>query len=278
MVMRPLTRNWRTQPKWTDGRPTAAVVGEIIQPNDRLTSIERIEIYNRQYWFRTIDCLHEDYPGLRAVLGQTRFGEVIAAYLSENPSRSFSLRNLGDRLPIFVEKHRKLAGPRWRMALDMARFEWAQVVAFDGLALPPIAVDDLLGVEPQKIRLRLQPYITLLELNYPLDDFTIALKKQQRALRSEASNAMEGESAPSSPEKKITMPKAHRTFLAVHRHENDLYFKRLEPAAYRLLRALEAGKSLAAACTAADSLEHIRKWFEVWGALGWFCKRERTRR
>ena len=49
------------------------VADSFIKPNDRLTSFERLEIYNRVYWFRVLDCLYDDYPGLRAVLGERKF-------------------------------------------------------------------------------------------------------------------------------------------------------------------------------------------------------------
>jgi len=48
-----------------------AYAARYIKPNDRLTSFERLEIYNRQYWFRVLGGLAEDFPGLRAVLGST---------------------------------------------------------------------------------------------------------------------------------------------------------------------------------------------------------------
>ena len=48
-----------------------AAAAEFIKPNDRLSSFERLEIYNRQYWFRLLDCLYEDYPGLLSVLGKS---------------------------------------------------------------------------------------------------------------------------------------------------------------------------------------------------------------
>ena len=73
----------------------------------------------------------------------------------------------------------------------MARFEWAQVVGFDGPEEKFLTVDDLLGKDPEKLRLGLQPYLTLLEMNYPLDDFVSAVKKRDIAMRSEASNAVE---------------------------------------------------------------------------------------
>lgn len=69
-VMRPLARGDKMQVKWIDGAPTKIVVNQFIKPNDRLTSFERLEIYNRQYWFRIRDCFYQDYPGLRAILGE----------------------------------------------------------------------------------------------------------------------------------------------------------------------------------------------------------------
>jgi hypothetical protein len=54
-------------------------VGGFIKPNDRLTALERIEIYNRMYWFRVLDCLYDDCPGLRAVLGVQKFMRVYVA-------------------------------------------------------------------------------------------------------------------------------------------------------------------------------------------------------
>src|SRR6267154_1513091 len=86
-IMRKLDDNGQMQKTWTDGRQTADVVAEFIKPNARLTSFQRIEIYNRQYWFRLIDILYEDYPGLLGVLGQKRFSRVVEEYLDRYPSR-----------------------------------------------------------------------------------------------------------------------------------------------------------------------------------------------
>src|SRR4051812_3665147 len=79
-LFRPLTARDEMQPVWTDGRATEAVAAEFIKPNDRLTASDRLEIYNRQYWFRLLDCLHDDYPGLRALLGQRKFHALCRAY------------------------------------------------------------------------------------------------------------------------------------------------------------------------------------------------------
>jgi len=259
------------------------VFASFIKANDRLTPFERLQIYNKQYWFRVLDCLYDDYPGLRAILGESRFDRLRVAYLNKYPSASFSLRNLGSRLERFLREEPQWTAPHEAMALDMARFEWAQVVAFDGESKPAVTVDDLLGRDPATLRLGLQPYITLVELGYPLDDFVLAVK-QRDALRSEASNAVETDEHRRKAARvpSIRKPKPQRVFLAVHRYENAIYYKRLEPEAYAILTALRDGKTLARACAAAVKAStrpagewtgRIKDWFEAWTQLGWFCHR-----
>jgi len=102
-LFRPLTPRWGMQKSWTDGRSTRHVAAEFIKPNDRLSSFERLEIYNRQYWFRLLDCLHDDYPGVRAVLGTKKFTRLATAYLTKYQSNSYTLRDLGERLEQFIQ-------------------------------------------------------------------------------------------------------------------------------------------------------------------------------
>ena len=68
-VMQPLTHSDGMRRRSGDGRQMRKVAAEFIKPNRRLSSFERLEIYNRQYWFRILDTLAEDFPGLRAVIG-----------------------------------------------------------------------------------------------------------------------------------------------------------------------------------------------------------------
>ena len=130
--------------------------------------------------------------------------------------------------------------------MNMARFEWAQVLAFDERVKPIVTVDDLLGTDPAKLKLALQPYLVLLQMDYPLDDYVIRLK--QNGLRREASNASEESRKGNQPAQTASPCRAaKKVFVAVHRFENSLYYKRLEPDAYfAILSAIAAGKSVAA--------------------------------
>src|ERR1700740_3059546 len=116
-VMTPLTPSERMRSIAPGGLSLRRTAAEIIKPNDRLTSFERLEIYNRQYWFRILSGFAEDFPGLRGVLGERRFDAVAKAYLTDCPSRSFTLRNLGSRLESWLRKHPSWAGFRQQLAL-----------------------------------------------------------------------------------------------------------------------------------------------------------------
>ncbi len=274
-IMRPLASRNRMQ------KSSGVVANAIIRPNDCLTSFERLEIYNRQYWFRILDCFYDDYPGLRAVLGDRKFERLARAYLARYPSESFSLRNLGRRVEGFLRAEPKWTAPRNQLALDMARIEWANTVAFDEGAKPTVHVDDLLGRDPSKVRLALQPYVTLLEVRYPVDDLLIAAKKGDDRLRGEASNAV---ALQHKRARRISFRglKPGRLYIAVHRMENSVYYKSLTREQFAVLQALQQGKSIEKACAFlskrrapagknwASELQH---WFKEWTSFGWFCQR-----
>jgi hypothetical protein len=282
-LFRPLNPKWGMQKRSTDGAPMKALAAEFIKPNDRLSSFERLEIYNRQYWFRVLDCLYDDYPGLRAVVGERRFMKMATAYLTKYPSDSYTLRDLGDRLEQFLQAEPHWSAPREELALDMIRFEWAQVVAFDGAAKPLVTPDDILDTPPSELVLGLQPYLSLLELNFAVDDFLIAVKKgESDVLRGEASNAMDGAPKAEVRRKRVRFPKREKVYLAVHRHDNMLYYKRLDQEAFAILTAIGRGDTVENACVAAVSASsktdvdwsvQIKEWFDGWSALGWFCRK-----
>ena len=61
-VRQPLTADEGMRPRTRDGRSLRAIANGLIKPNDRLTSFERLEIYNQQYWFRILASLSRGFP------------------------------------------------------------------------------------------------------------------------------------------------------------------------------------------------------------------------
>ena len=275
-LVTPLTADDELAPLWHDGRPMAEVVEEFIKPNARLTATERLKIYSISYWYRLLDGVYDDAPGLRGLLGEKKFDAFVRAYLAKYPSRSFTMRNLCERLPQFIREAPRLTAPHTALAHAIARFEWAQTVAFDGEARPVLTPDDLADTPPAKLRLALQPYLTLLACDWPVDDYVLAVKKRD-ALRSEASNAVDhGPRAAS--RKKVRLPRRQRTFIVVHRYNLKLFYKRVDAPAFKILTALAAGRTLVQAVATTGrgvKPEPVREWFATWMELGWFCRRAR---
>jgi hypothetical protein len=178
-VMQPLTPDETMRAETADGRPMARVAESFIAPNSRLSPFERLEIYNRQYWFRVLGALVEDFPTLRAVVGGRRFEALSIAYLTDHPSRSFSLRNLGSKLVAWLAANPQFAGRRHRLAVDVARIEWAFVEAFDNTDRTPLTLDQIATLDAGS-RLALQPHLQLLALDYTADDLVLTLHDHQK--------------------------------------------------------------------------------------------------
>ena len=259
----------------------AAVAAEFIKPNDRLTSFERLQIYHQQYWWRLLGALEEDFNGLRAVLGPKKFDRLALAYLTAHPSTSWTLRDLGQYLVAFLQQHPALTHPHGALALDVARVEWARVIAFDGPGRPVVSTAHLARTPPDRLRLGLQPSLTLLALAYPIDDFMRTLKRTGIAALSNAVGA-----AHTQRRDRLSVRRSRRPLhLAVHRVDHSVYYTRLDPEAWRLLVALRDGATVETACASAfaateESPEHsaarIQEWFSRWMQFGWFCPAPRA--
>ncbi len=276
-VMRPLTADFGMQAIAEDGRSTAGIAESYIKPNAQLTSFERLEIYNRQYWFRVIGAVAEDFPALNQVLGQEVFDRLVLAYLRENPSTSFTLRNLGAKLPQWLEGRPEFAPRRHDLLLDVARLEWAYVEAFDRAERPPLTPEDFGGFGAETT-LALQPHVQLLDLRYPVDELVLAVHRDTAP-----SDMVSNASLERRPVEKVMLPKMRRRpiRLAVHRYENLVYYRRLDAEAFWLLSALQRGETLGMALAEAFAGSRLRAerqaakiqgYFAHAAELGWFCK------
>jgi Putative DNA-binding domain len=277
-VMEPLTLGDKMRRRTRDGRSAESEANALIKPNSSLTSFERLEIYNRQYWFRILSSISEDFPGLRAVIGPRKFDRVIRAYLADCPSVSFTLRNLGSRLEEWLQNHLEFAAPNEQLALDMVRLEWAHVEAFDGLSLPVLTPADIETSEDD-LKICLQPYVQLLRLNHEVDDLLIEVHTQELNEGASSNNAMAQRTR--SRVRHYARPLPAEIYLAVHRLDNSVYYKRLGAEAFRILQGIRDGKELdeivvnafeGSQITPEQQPEYIQAWFETWAGLGWFTR------
>jgi len=274
-VMTPLTADEQMRSHAPDGRAMTDVAAEFIAPNSRLTSFERLEIYNRQYWFRVRSGLAEDFPALRAVVGEKAFDAISVAYLAEHPSRSFSLRNLGSKLVEWLRLHPQFAGRRHALAVDVARIEWAFVEAFDNAEYTPLTLEQIATLDGDS-KLAVQPHVRLMALNYAADEVVMALHAGEKRQASEAGVKHESEDEP------VRLPRLRKraVWVAAHRVDLCVYYRRMEREEFLTLEAIRGGCPLGAALEAGfiesripeeRRAGRVRAWFSTWAELGWIC-------
>ncbi len=271
-ILAPLTRYDEISTIWRSD------ADELIKPNDRLSPLERLEIYSRSYWFRVLDCLYDDFPGLAAALGQRAFQKLSRTYLADRPSQSFTLRNLGEGLEPWLRAHPDYAGKHFDLAIDMIRLEWAHIEAFDGAERKPLGPEDLLEPGPD-LRVSLQPHLSLLELGYPVDDLRIEANQWTDEHDSASNAVVEHERRGAGRRYRRLKPAS--IHLAVYRAENIVYYRRLDAGEFSLLSRLAAGKSIGEAIE--ELLQNpgiteeqlaalgasVQNWFTEWAQMGW---------
>jgi hypothetical protein len=191
-----------------------------------------------------------------------QFERLAYAYLSDHPSRSFTLRDLGSKLTAWLAVHPARLGKHCQLAIEMARLEWAHIVAFDGpetQALNPSNLESLIG---PRLKVGVQPYVTLLNFQHPVDELRVALRKSRRPKTDTGSKSRTKQ----------------RIFVAVHRLDSSVFYRRLHPLEFGILQRLQArqslGRSIQAALeefgnTPADLQALLQSWFATWSQFGW---------
>ena len=270
-VMTPLTADEQMSRHAVDGRSMDKIAESFIAPNSRLKSFERLEIYNRQYWFRVLGALADDFPALRSVMGARSFEAMSVAHLTSHPSRSFSLRNLGSKLPEWLKLNPLWSGRRHCLAI-----EWAFIEAFDSGERDPLTLEQIATLDADS-RLALQPHVQLVALDYPVDDLVLALHHTEKRQTSEAGVKHHDEStAPA----KLPPLRRRATWLVAHRVDLSVYYLRIRHEEFQTLAAIRRGVPLGEAIEAgittsrvpsARRPELVRQWFTSWAELGWIC-------
>jgi len=126
-------------------------------------------------------------------------------------------------------------------------------------------------------RLALQPHVQLIALTYPADDLVVALHDHEKRQTSEA-----GVKHDHGPEAPARLPKLRPrpTFVAAHRVDLLVYYRRIRPEEYLTLTSIRDGMPLIEALDAGFTHSRIpesrrprivREWFSTWAELGWIC-------
>lgn len=225
--------------------------------NSRLSPTEQLEIYREQFWLRHTSSLVEDFPGLGGILGQEEWEKLAEAFLLRVAPDSYTLRNLGFRLPDVIADASWLS--HQALCLDMARLELAYVEVFDAPDAAPLAPERLATIPEEAFehaRLVISPAVRLLSLKYPVAD----LRRRLRAAGDEP----------------VAIPQPSAVDLVVYRRDLKLWDMPVSRVAFTFLTGLMAGKSLGEAAglaatsptSEAELGSGIGSWLQEWTAKG----------
>ena len=230
---------------------------EHIAGNDRLSPVEQLDIYREQFWLRHTSSLVEDFPGLSGILGQDEWEKLAELYLTEVAPDSYTLRDLGARLPEVIERASWLS--HQALCLDMARLELAYIEVFDARDTPPLAAERLATIPEETFadaRLVIAPSVRLLSLRYPVGN----LRRKLRA----------------NPDDPVPIPDESPQQLVVYRLERQLWDMPVSQVAFTFLAGLAAGNTLGAAAelavtspeAEAELSTSIGNWLQEWTTKG----------
>lgn len=242
----------------------AAGANAVVTPSSRQSADERLAVYAHAYWARLLECLQEEYPVLRAAVGDEAFDGLIVDYLQDYPSRSYTLGQLGGRLADHLSATRPADDDFAAAVVELCRFERAINEVFDapgGETLGYLTVEHLAAVPADRRGdLRLVPLATFQLLRFDFD-----VNAWFTALRTSPAEA-------GPPERRASFVALSRRGYVVRRHP-------LSHVQYDLLTELRSGSTLGrslATITAdhAAAVDEIAAslgmWFAEWSAAGFF--------
>lgn len=246
---------------------TDEAAAERVRPSSRMSARERVGVYRDAYFARLLECLADDYPALRALLGQQRFARLCRDYVRAHPPREASLNHYGAALVEFCSRAPASdavdAAPGAADAgllRDIARIDWASVELIHAPSAVPLAAAELVSQQASFAQARLIPVPTLrlLQLEHPAHELYGALRSGR------------GPDA--------AWPAAATSFVLLQRVHWEIRRVPLCPPEGALLADLLAGTPVTAALDrAADrgaSEQDIGAYFQRWLGAGFFAALE----
>lgn len=225
-------------------------LGAVISGDERLSAVERLDIYANMYFYRLLDCMKEDYPATLAVVGADDFHNLITGYLLAHPPSHPSLLYAGRYLADYLSAH--TLREKWPFIADLAGLERALIEVFHGPDASALEANELSAVAPSDwpaLELRTHPALQVFVPHWNVAEILRAVEVGNDW------HARQQESAG----------------ILVWRKQNRCYYRDVDSTELAGIQALGSGVSLAALCervaaASADPtaliLELIERWLD----------------
>lgn len=255
IISRPIDEDSRMNPISPKGVPMEEEAFEYIVPSPTLRPAQRIQIYNQQYWWRLLNCLHEAFPLVTRLFGYFDFNQTIGIpYLVKYYPYHWSLNTLGTYMTKFIEEDYHAEDKQ--LVLNAAALDWAFNYAF--FCKKNSLVNEHSDFSECKIWL--QSSVHLFKMDYNLIDFRMKMIKEKPEFWTE-------NEFPKLPKEDA------RYFVLWRNHKNDIAWDDLHPAAFAMLSRLKTGATLDELCDWLEEQEEaireeaskqLQVWFREW--------------
>jgi hypothetical protein len=221
-----------------EGTPDLAT---LVTSDERLAAEDRLDVYANAYFYRILEVIEDELPGLRRGLGADAFNDLVTSYLVVHPSRDPSIRWVARALPAFLREHEAVASIRaaFPWSPDLATLEWAMSEAFDAADATPLTRADLAELPAEQwpqLRLEPVPAARRLDLAWPVGSL-------RRAWREEDDAGLE----PSAAAAPVDLRPEPRRLL-IWRHEDIVSQRALADDEADAFDAIVGGASFGALC------------------------------
>jgi len=192
---------------------------------------ERLNIYYEAYRLRLLEVLREDFPGLRALISADTFNAMGLRYLGRFPPHHPSVRSFANNMAEFLSTDGVYS--EWPYLAEMARFECARGLAFDGPNVDVMTLEAFGAIPAENwpsLRVRFHPTLQRLRFHWNVGPLARAISAEE----------------PVPPPVGLDNPETW----AVWRRGLTVYFRSLDETEVRAMDAFADGRTFADVCAA----------------------------
>jgi hypothetical protein len=211
------------------GDERGRVLEALVQADERLSAVERVDIYANAYFYRLLDCLGEDFPTTLTVVGADNFAALVREYLLGYPPAEPSILYVGVYLADFLNDHP--FAERWPFIAELVRLERAVLDVFHAADAPALSLEALRAVPSEEwpaLRLRTHPAVEIVPSEWRITDVLHTVEQGQE----------------------LSDPEHEEASTLVWRQNALVHYRSLEPVERDVLATVSEGASFAGVCEA----------------------------
>ncbi|MEX1012808.1 MAG: putative DNA-binding domain-containing protein [Waddliaceae bacterium] len=262
VIIRPVTENEEVNPISPRGNPIKKEAEYYISPSNSLKPHQRIEIYNKQYWWRLINFMQKNFPLTLSLLGYTKFEKITIQYLMKYPPDYWSLTVLGRNYPEWIKENNELTDGK--LIFDAAQTDLYFYLSSITTHFPSISKEAVIEENFLNKNIKLQPHVFLLKSSYDLLNIREIIINNDPEYSKKHSSSM--------------CQKNNLYYVIFRNMNNNISWKKVRQAEYLLLGYFKEGVNILEACDwikSQDSqvqetmMNKFHIWIQSWTQLGW---------